>query len=96
MNKPTEQLNATDLEKLLLWHNVPKKELGNKKEKLKKWTEIQNSNQPPPLFQRWGHADEDQLEKLKKSEIELNETALGRQKQIEINKMAAVMHHMNF
>ncbi len=36
MNKPTEQLNATDLEKLLLWHNVPKKELGNKREKLKK------------------------------------------------------------
>ncbi len=27
MNNLMEQLNATDLEKLLLWHNVPKKEL---------------------------------------------------------------------
>ncbi len=59
MNKPTKQLNATDLEKLLLWNNVPKKELGNKNKKLEKWTEIQNSNQLPPLFQQWGHADKD-------------------------------------
>ncbi len=69
MNKPTEQLNATNLEKLLLWHNVPKKEMGNKKEKLKKWTEIQNSNQPPPFFQQWGHVDEYKLEKLKKVKL---------------------------
>ena len=70
--------------------------MGNKKEKLTKWKTILSSNQPPPLFQRWGPADEDKLQKLKESEIDLNETALGRQKEIELKKMGAVMKHLNF
>jgi len=96
LNKDADQLNATELEKLLLWHDVPKKEMGNKKEKLTKWKTILSSNQPPPLFQRWGPADEDKLQKLKESEINLNETALGRQKEIELKKMGTVIKHLNF
>ncbi len=51
-NKKTEQLNVTELENLLLWYNVPKKVMGNKKDKLTKWKTILSSNQLPPLFQQ--------------------------------------------
>ena len=46
-NKPIHSLNATELEKLLLWHNIPKKELGNKSNRKMKWEEIVRNNTAP-------------------------------------------------
>ncbi len=37
MSKQTEQLHPIELEKFLLWHNAPKNQSGNKKDKLTKW-----------------------------------------------------------
>ncbi len=64
--------------------------------KMNKMETILSSNQPPPFFQRWGPADKDKLKKLKESEINLNETALGKQKEIELKKMGTVIKHLNF
>ncbi len=44
MNKQMDKLNAIELEKLLIWHNVPKKEMGKKKEYLTNWKVILSSN----------------------------------------------------
>ncbi len=36
LNKQMDQITSIELEKLSVWHNVPKKEMRNKKEKLTK------------------------------------------------------------
>lgn len=73
-----------------------KKEVRNIKEKVTKHKTILSSNQAPLLFQQWGLANEDKLKKLTESEINLNEMALGQQKEIKLKKMDTVMWHLNF
>ncbi len=70
--------------------------MGNKKEMITKWKAILSSNQLPRLFQQWGPANENILNQLQESKIDLNETALGQEKEIELKKMGTVMQHLNF
>ncbi len=57
---------------------------------------ILSSNQLSPFFQQWGPVNEDKLKQLKESKIDLNETEIGWQKEVELKKMATVMQHLNF
>jgi hypothetical protein len=33
---------------------------------------------PPPIFEKWGDSDEEELIRLKSTEVDMSETALGR------------------
>ncbi len=69
---------------------------GKQKREAEKWQEILSSNQLALLFQQLGPVNEDKLEKLKKSKIELNETTLGQQKETKLKKMVAALQHLTF
>ena len=43
-----------------------------------KWKEIHLNHVPPPIFEKWGDSDEEELVRLKSTEVEISETALGR------------------
>ena len=53
-------------------------------EKMKKfdmiarWKEIRRNHVPPPIFEKWGDSDEEELVRLKSTEVDMSETALGR------------------
>ncbi len=92
MNKLTKQLNATNLEKLLLWHNVPKNEVGNKKVKLEKWAEIKIQTNHHSFFN-------DGVMRMKINWKNLYWTEWNCTWAAEANKlkkMAAVLQNLNF
>ncbi len=70
------KLKDDELRTLLLWHQVPKKDIGTKPQKLAKWTQL--AGKKPPVFARWLEEDESKLSKLKEKRIDINDTALGR------------------
>ena len=43
-----------------------------------KWKEIRHNHVPPPVFEKWNDSDEEELIRLKTSEVNMSETALGR------------------
>ncbi|KAL7463113.1 hypothetical protein ACHAXS_003495 [Conticribra weissflogii] len=67
--KPIDKLKVSDLEKLLLWHQIPRKEMGkNKSDKLMTWKRIvYNELDLPPTCNRWCSVDEAELVELKEN-----------------------------
>ncbi len=87
-------MTALELEKLLSWYLVPKKEMGNKHQKITKWKEIVNNSIVPPMFDPWVGDDVANLAKLKEKEIDLTDTAFVRQVVVERQKAKAVIDHL--
>ncbi len=50
----------------------------NKPQMVAKWKEIRLNHVPPPIFEKWGDSDEEELIRLKSTEVDMSETALGR------------------
>lgn len=69
-----------------LWHNVPQKEMRNKKEN-QKWKEINHLH----IFN-----DEVLTTETRAKINNSNKTPLVRQKEIELKKITTVMQHLNF
>ena len=76
--KSCDTMIMTELEAHLLWYGVPKKEQGNKVEKWSKSNAISIQSKNPPAYERWMLVDEAKFEQLKKKEINMSDTALGR------------------
>ncbi len=77
---------------VVTWAQCPKKQDGEQK-RIESNTKFKST---ATAFQWWGLANEDNLKQLQESEIDLNETALGQEKEIELKKMGTVMQHLNF
>ena len=67
--------SVPDLDALLAWYQVPKKNML-RKDKEQKWGSIRT--QPPPLFQLWTEEDENELKEARQSDLEIGNSALGR------------------
>ena len=78
----TDKLSAHYLEVLLTLHQILKKDMGNKDNKLTLWTSICNSVKLLPLFQAWTEENEAKLIQLKTKQFDLGDTALGQAKQV--------------
>jgi hypothetical protein len=76
---PVDKLKKNELEVLLLWHGVLKKDhpKGNIG-KQAMWGRIKESNAQPPSFQKWTEQDETSLRHLQNENIDVSDTALGR------------------
>ena len=66
-NKRVEDLLGKELDILLVWHQIPKSEWGDKKKKMAKWIELKDKK--PPFFAPWTDADEKKLTEMKKKDI---------------------------
>ncbi len=94
-NKPVESLTGVELEKLLLMHQVPWEEFGDKTKKLRLWRKILLSNKPPPDIVPWTPEDEQKLSCRQDVQIKLENTALGRKIALEKTKMKASINKMD-
>ena len=85
-----ERLKATELTDLLRWYQVPPNELGGKDANYNKWLEI--CGVVPPSYLKWTDVDEAQLVELKKREINIYDTALGRHQETNRRELKASIH----
>jgi len=58
--------------------DIPKWEKMKKSDMIARWKEIRRNHVPPPIFEKWGDSDEEELVRLKSTEVDMSETALGR------------------
>ena len=72
-------LNGTDCGKLLTWHGVDNTNLCAEQKKAK-WSKIAAENRPKPTFERWTDDDEAMVEELKRTDLSMENTELGRKK----------------
>ncbi len=94
-NKSNEQSSSLELEKILLMHHVPKKDMGNKHKKIQMRMGIKAKMKPPPVFLHGTKNDEAKLDDLRKMQIKLEITALGQQATIEKLKVNASINKMD-
>lgn len=74
-----EKLNKTELETLLQWHGIAKKDQPQKNpERRAMWKKLKDEGKPPPLLLKWSDSEEQKLIDLQKTEIYISETAIGR------------------
>ena len=74
-----QELSVSELKILYKWRhgkNVPQKD-SQKSKVLKDW--LDRKDDPVPSVENWTTENENHLEKMKIEEIELNDTAVGRQ-----------------
>ncbi len=70
-------MSVSELTALLAWYTIPKEKM-NKPQMVAKWKEIRLNHVPPPIFEKWGDSDDEELVRLKSTEVDISETALGR------------------
>jgi DUF438 domain-containing protein len=71
--------NVEDVNAVLAWYNHPQRnKLTSKESKLKAWDEIRDRGKPPPTYERWTDDDERELLEASKTNITVDDTALGR------------------
>ncbi len=88
VNNQMDYLDVIELEKLLIWHNVPKKEMGNKKEKLRKWKSTLSANQLPLLFKNGVLLMRINLNNFKRAKLIWLELHLGNKRKSISRKLA--------
>lgn len=72
-----------EVETLLKWHQVDKPTEGLIGEKRKRWEKIRDDpTRLPPTYKKWTDSDEQKLSDLKAAEITVQDTALGRLKEM--------------
>jgi hypothetical protein len=72
------KFNASELNTLLGWYNIPKLKDMSKEEKLEKWLEICKDQKQPPMYEKWTDEDENALKEASREDIDTGDTALGR------------------
>ena len=70
-------VSTKELDVLMQWYGVEKKGM-KKEEKVAKWKESRLSGTAPLVVHEWTDEDEERLMTIKKKEIDMSETYLGR------------------
>ena len=90
---PIEKLTNIELETLILYHEIPKKDMGKKENGLNMWRRIVASMKPLPLFDPWTEDNKNELSELKNKEICIGDTALGRLQSLKKESLKATLSH---
>ena len=69
---------VADVDAVLAWYNHPQRNKLSKESKLKAWDAIRDRGKPPPTYERWSDDDEKELLEASKTDITVDDTALGR------------------
>ena len=85
------------LDRILLWHGKSKDELNERKANKLLWMKeiIDEQRHQPPRYDKWTTEDEDRLADLKKMEIDIGDTALGRHKALKKRECVASLNDMD-
>ena len=79
LEKPVSQLRDPELATLLLWFTKESKGAqGLKTAKLAKWSAIVAAGTPAPATDKWTLENEAELERLRRKDIKMGDTAYGR------------------
>ncbi|KAL3771166.1 hypothetical protein ACHAWU_004789 [Discostella pseudostelligera] len=74
--------SVPDVDAVLAWYDVPQRnKLTTKEAKMRAWAKIRQEGKEPPMYAKWTDDDERELLEASKTEITLNDTALGRVQQ---------------
>ncbi|KAL7547201.1 hypothetical protein ACHAWF_012801 [Thalassiosira exigua] len=92
--KSFEDYKEKDLVPLLTWYDIQRKEWGDKPKKLWLWKDIVEKGTQLPSYEKWTEADDEKLEDLKKMDINIKNTALGRLQSFEKRKLDAAVDSM--
>jgi len=84
--------SVSDVDAVLAWYDFPhRNKLTNKDAKMSAWAKIRQEGKEPPIFEMWTDDDERKLLEASKTEITLEDTALGRvQQKRKSNFMTAI------
>ena len=93
--KPPERLLASELDILLKCHEISKASSVRVDAKRRKWIEILNSHQSPSSYDPWTVSNEVHLQELEECNISMENTALGRLKELHKQEMRATFLSMN-
>ena len=69
---------AKELDALMQWYDVEKRQGMKKADKVVAWKDIRLSGKAPPVVHKWIDEDKQQLIRIKNREIGMSETYLGR------------------
>jgi hypothetical protein len=84
------KLKGTELVDILRWHQIPSNEIGGVAANYKKWLEL--CGEDPPTYLKWSDIDEAQLAELRKREIDISDTALGRHQDMKRRELEGSVH----
>ena len=92
---PVENLRKPQLQTLLLWYGVQRNKQGKTIADVRsKYMELKEKNIPPEPYKKWKDCDEERLNNLKTSEIEMKDTALGRYEEAQRKSMKEAVRKM--
>jgi len=74
--------SVQDVDAVLAWYDLPQRnKLTTKEAKMRAWAKIRQEGKEPPTYATWTNDDERELLDASKTEITLNDMALGRAQQ---------------
>ena len=74
--------SVPDVDAVLAWYDLPQRNnLTTKEAKMRAWAKIRQEGKDPPMYLTWTDDDERELLEASKTEITLDDTALGRVQQ---------------
>jgi len=89
-----QKLKRPELELLLLWHGIQKRDHPKTNlKKLEKWLELKDK--APPTFEEWTAEDEAKLERIQTMKIDINDTAIGRAEKVVKQEFKVLFHKMS-
>jgi len=87
-----KDVSAKELDVLMQWYDVEKRQGMKKADKVAAWRDICLSGTAPPVVHKWTDEDEQQLIRIKNREIDMSETYLGRYAALQKrNAVAAIL-----
>jgi hypothetical protein len=87
-----KDVSAKELDVLMQWYDVEKKQGMKKADKVAAWKDIRLSGKAPPVVHKWTDEDEQQLIRIKNREIDTSETYLCRYAALQKrNAVAAIL-----
>ena len=95
LTKSPSQYVVKEMLTLLRWYKVDLEKYQLRANGLRKWEEILRSNVQPPSYQKWSDDDEAKLVDLKRKEIKISDTALGRHRDFQKRELLAGMVKMS-
>ena len=86
-NIDVDKLNNPQLQTLLSWHQIPKKEMGRKSKKLTILKKNIEEGKSQPKIRAWKEEEKAELEAEKRKEISIPDTALGHLNKVHVRDL---------
>ena len=93
--KVTDTYVGRELDILLKWYGTPSLSKLDVPSKKAEWQQILDEKREPPAYEKWTADDEARLDELKKREIDIADTVLGRHRAVQKREMMASVATMS-